>query len=84
MEYWARSEALALYWVSELHRMKNIQPLWAEGQTDDTGIDPLQCTNCDKPLTFLGCFFGNWNQFQHLFVRAGKGSTIAAVLLRPG
>jgi hypothetical protein len=27
MKYWARSEALALYWVSELHRIeKNHDP----------------------------------------------------------
>ena len=30
----------------------NAQPLWAQRQTDYTGIDPLQCPNCDKPLTF--------------------------------
>jgi hypothetical protein len=40
--------------------------------------------NCNKPLTFVGCFFGDWNQLQQLFVKAGKGATIAAALLRPG
>ena len=62
----------------------NAQPLWAERQTDYTGIDPLQCPNCDKPLTFVGCFFGNWTELQQLFIKAGKDSTIAAALLRPG
>ncbi len=62
----------------------NAQPLWAERQTDYTGIDPLQCPNCDKPLTFVGCFFGNWSKLQYLFVKAGKDSTISAALLRPG
>jgi hypothetical protein len=46
---------------------ENTKPLWAERQSDYTGINPLQCPNCDKPLTFVGCFFGNWNQLQHLF-----------------
>jgi hypothetical protein len=31
----------------------NAQPLWAERQTDYTGIDPLQCPNCDKPFKAL-------------------------------
>jgi hypothetical protein len=35
-------------------------------------------------MTFVGCFFGNWNQLQQLFVKAGKDATIAAALLRPG
>jgi hypothetical protein len=62
----------------------NIQTSWAERQTDYTGIDPLQCPNCDKPLTFVGCFFGNWTELQQLFIIAGKDSSIAAALLRPG
>ncbi len=49
-----------------------------------TGINPLQCPNCDKPLTFVGCFFGYWNPLQHLFEKAGKDASIAAALLRPG
>ena len=63
---------------------ENTKPLWAERQTDYTGINPLQCPNCDKPLTFVGCFFGYWNPLQHLFEKAGKDATIAAALLRPG
>ena len=63
---------------------ENTKPLWAERQSDYTGINPLQCPNCNKPLTFVGCFFGNWNQLQRLFVKAGKDATIAAALLRPG
>jgi len=62
----------------------NIQTSWAERQTEYIGIDPLQCPNCDKPLTFVGSFFGNWSKLQYLFVKAGKDSTIAAALLRPG
>jgi hypothetical protein len=66
---------------------ENTKPLWAERQTDYTGINPLQCPNCDKPLIpqgGIGCFFGNWNQLQHLFEKAGKDASIAAALLRPG
>ena len=63
---------------------EDTKSLWAERQTHYTGINPLQCPNCDKPLTFVGCFFGNWNQLQHLFEKAGKDATIAAALLRPG
>jgi hypothetical protein len=37
---------------------EDTQPTWAERQTDYTGIDPLICPNCDKPLTFVGTFFG--------------------------
>jgi hypothetical protein len=35
-------------------------------------------------MTFVGCFFGNWTELQQLFIKAGKDSTIAAALLRPG
>ena len=49
-----------------------------------TGINPLQWPNCDKPLTFVGCFFVYWNPLQHLFEKAGNDATIAAALLRPG
>jgi len=63
---------------------ENTKSLWAERQTDYTGINPLQCPNCDKPLTFVGYFFGNWNPLQHLFEKAGKDPTIAVALLRPG
>ena len=57
---------------------------WAERQTDYTGIDPLVCPNCDEPLTFVGTFFGNWNELQCLFDKAGKDPFIPSVLLRPG
>ncbi len=63
---------------------ENTKPLWAQRQSDYTGINPLQCPNCDKPLIFVGCFFGNWNPLQHLFEKAGKDASIAAALLRPG
>ena len=63
---------------------ENSRLLWAERQTDYTGINPLQCPNCDQPLTFVGRFFGNWNQLQQLFIKAGKDASIAAALLRPG
>jgi hypothetical protein len=62
----------------------NIQTSWAQRQTEYIGIDPLQCPNCDRPLTFVGSFFANWSKLQYLFVKAGKDSTIAAALLRPG
>jgi len=62
----------------------NISTSWAQRKSEYTGIDPLQCPNCDKPLTFVGSFFGNWSKLQYLFVKAGKDSTIAAALLRPG
>ena len=63
---------------------KNTQPSWAQGQADYTGIDPLVCPNCDHPLTFVGTFFGNWNQLQYLFGQAGKDPGIPPALLRPG
>ena len=70
---------------SELdHSDKNPQPSWAQRQADYTGIDPLVCPNCDHPLTFVGTFFGNWNQLQYLFDQAGKDSSIPPALLRPG
>ena len=30
--------------------------LWAELQTEYTGINPLICPNCDQPLTYVGTF----------------------------
>ncbi len=63
---------------------EDTQPSWAKRQTDYTGIDPLICPNCDKPLTFVGTFFGNWNELKYLFDIAGKDSTIPPALLRPG
>ena len=63
---------------------EDTQPLWAERQTDYTGIDPLICPNCGKPLTFVGTFFGNWNELKYLFDIAGKDSTIPPALLRAG
>jgi hypothetical protein len=63
---------------------ENTTCLWAERQTDYTGIDPLLCPNCDEPLTFVGTFFGDWNQLQCLFDKAGKDPFIPSVLLRPG
>jgi hypothetical protein len=63
---------------------ENTKPLWAESQSGYTGRNPLQCPNCNKPLTLVSCFFGNWNQLQRLFLKAGKDATIAAALLRPG
>jgi hypothetical protein len=58
--------------------------LWAERQTEYTGIDPLICPNCDQPLTYIGTFFGNWSELQSLFDSAGKDSVIPYALLRPG
>jgi len=49
---------------------EDTQPTWAERQTDYTGIDPLLCPNCDKPLTFVGSLFGNWNELKYLFAQA--------------
>jgi len=51
-------------------------PSWAERQTEYTDIDPLICPNCDQPLTYVGTFFGNWNELQYLFDTARKDSTI--------
>jgi len=63
---------------------KNTQPSWADRQIDYTGTHPLICPNCDQPLTFIGTFFGNWNELQYLFNNAGKNSDIPLALLRPG
>ena len=60
------------------------QPSWGERQAEYTGIDPLICPNCDHPLTYIGTFFGNWNELQYLFDTARKDPTIPTVLLRPG
>jgi Putative transposase. len=62
----------------------NTQSSWAERQIDCTGINPLVCPNCDQPLTFVGTFFGSWNELQYLFDKAGKDPVIPSVLLRPG
>ena len=56
--------------------LNNTHPSWAQRQADYTGIDPLVCSHCDHPLTFVGTFFGNWNQLQYLFDQAGKDSSI--------
>ena len=65
---------------------ENTNPSWAERQIPlfSGSIDPLICPNCDKPLTFVGSFFGNWNELKYLFDIAGKDSTIPPALLRPG
>ena len=63
---------------------ENVQSSWAERQTEYTGIDPLICPNCNKSLIFVGAFFGNWNELQYLFDKAGKDSAIPTALLRPG
>ena len=63
---------------------KNIQLSWTERQKEYTGVDPLMCPNCQKPLSFVGTFFGNWEELRSLFDKAGKDSTIPSGLLRPG
>ena len=62
----------------------NAEASWAARQTEYTGTDPMIGPNCAQPLTLVGAFFGNWNQLQYLFERAGKDSTIAPALLRAG
>ena len=62
----------------------NTYPSWAERQMDYTGNDPLICPHCDQPLTFIGTFFGNWNELQYLFNIARKDHNIPTPLLRPG
>ena len=59
-------------------------PCWAERQTEYTGNNPLICPSCAQPMVLVGSFFGNWEILQDLFNRAGRDSTIAAALLRPG
>jgi len=60
------------------------QSSWAERQTEYAGIDPLVCPNCDQPLMFVGTFFGNRDELQSLFDKAGKNADIPCALLRPG
>ena len=62
----------------------NVHPSWAERQAELTGNDPLMCPNCEQPLTYIGTFFGKWNDLQYLFHEAGKESLIPSALLRPG
>ena len=57
---------------------------WAERQSEYRGIDPLICPHCEQPLTYVGTFFGNWNELQHLFDKAGRDSNIAPPLMKPG
>jgi len=59
-------------------------PTWAQRQAEHTGTDPLQCPDCQKPMSFLGAFYGPWDQVQLLFTQAGRDPTIPAALLRPG
>jgi hypothetical protein len=63
---------------------EDTHPCWAERQAEYTGNNPLFCPNCAQPMVFVGSFFGNWEILQDLFNRAGRDSTIAAALLRPG
>ncbi len=57
---------------------------WAERQADYRGVDPLICPFCQQPLTFVGAFWGSWHLLQSVFYLAGKDSTIAPPLLKPG
>jgi len=57
---------------------------WAERQTKYTGHNPLICPHCETPLTYVGSFFGPWDQMQQLFEMAGKPSAIPEPLLKPG
>jgi hypothetical protein len=59
-------------------------PTWAERQAEYTGADPLQCPNCQQPMTFMGAFYGPWPDVQALFEQAGRDPTIPSALLRPG
>jgi hypothetical protein len=63
---------------------KKLRPSWAERQADYTGVNPLICPRCNQPLTFIATLFGNWEQLQSLFQKAGKDPTIPSFLLRPG
>ena len=63
---------------------EDIHPCWAKRQPEYTGKNPLICSNCVQPMVFVGSFFGNWETLQNLFNRAGRDSTIATALLRPG
>lgn len=57
---------------------------WRERQCEYTGIDPLICPNCDQPLLFVGYFFGDWNELQFIFEKAGCDPSIPEILLRHG
>ena len=60
------------------------QSSWAERQSEYAGIDPLVCPHCDHALMFVGTFFGNWDELQSLFHKAGKNANIPCALVRPG
>jgi hypothetical protein len=51
------------------HMLENTTPLasWAKRQTDFTGIDPLVCPNCGKPLSFIGIFLGSYRRSSMYF-----------------
>ncbi len=57
---------------------------WAERQADYTGVDPLTCPLCQQQLTFVRAIFGSWRLLMLVFYLAGKESTIAPPLLKPG
>jgi len=39
---------------------------------------------CRRSLTFVGIFFGNWNELKSLFEIAGEDSNVPPHLLKPG
>jgi Putative transposase/Transposase zinc-binding domain len=57
---------------------------WRERQFDYTGIDPLICPHCEQPLVFVSYFFGDWNELQFIFEKAGCDPSIPEVLIRSG
>ena len=69
---------------SDTHNDLNVSISWADRQTDYSGANPLICPECQKPLEFIGAFFGNWNQLQSLFIIAGRDPLIPSPLLRGG
>ena len=60
------------------------QSTWAERQEGYTGVSPLTCPECDKPLTYVGMVFGSWDELQNLFILAGHPGRVPTALLKPG
>ena len=59
-------------------------PTWAERQQEYTGISPLTCPECCKPLVYLGLLFASWDDLKALFIHSGQPAHVPAALLKPG
>lgn len=57
-------------------RRRRKKRTWQERQRAYRGKDPLQCTDCAKPLKLVGMVFGKWSEVGKVFERAGRDASI--------